>query len=211
MPSWRLANAAELAAAYKYTFYRPSAETIGKVAIGDNVKLIFEYAEDHDTPDGWSAERMWVLVDHIDGNGNFRGRLDNAPRHIADLQLGDALAFSDIHIIQVEHDDNDGNHFTDRYRKRCLVSVRVLHDGEPIGSLYRETPEQEDDSGWRILAGDETDDYFDDEDAVAYVSLGAVLNRDDAILPLLDTAPGSSFQREAGTDRFVADEPDGDA
>jgi len=206
MPSWRLADAAELAAANKYTFYRPSSSAIGKVAIGDNVKLIFEH--DNDNSDGWSAERMWVLVDHIDGNGHFRGRLDNAPRHIPDLQLGDPLAFSDIHIIQVDHDDNDGNDLASRYQARCFVSARVLHEGAPIGYLYRETPGQEDDSGWRIMAGDEEDDYFDGEETVFYVSLGAVLNRDDAILPLLEAETGSCFERLPGSEGFVALEPD---
>lgn len=206
MPSWSLANGAKLADAYKYTFYRPSAEAIGKVAVGDNVKLIFEY--DNDNPDGWTAERMWVLVDHIDGQGRFRGRLDNHPRHISDLHAGDTLEFSDIHIIQVEHDDDSGDNIVSRYRLRCFVTARVLHDGAPIGYLYREAPEQEDDSGWRIFAGDETDEYFADEDTTFYVSLGAVLNRDDAILPLLDAEAGSTFERAAGSEAFVAVDTD---
>lgn len=202
MPSWSLANGAELAAAYRYTFYRPSAEAIGKVAVGDNVKLIFEY--DNDNPDGWTAERMWVLVDHIDGQGHFRGRLDNEPRHIIDLHAGDTLEFNDIHIIQVEHDDSSGDNIVSRYSPRCFVTARVLHDGAPIGYLYREAPEREDDSGWRIFAGDETDEYFADEDTTFYVSLGAVLNRDDAILPLLEAEVGSIFERVAGSNTFVA-------
>ena len=202
MPSWSLANGAELAAANKYTFYRPSAEAIGRVAVGDTVKLIFNY--DNDNPDGWTGERMWVLVDYIDGQGHFRGRLDNDPCHISDLHAGDTLEFSDIHIIQVEHDDSSGNDLVSRYHPRCYVSARVLYDRAPIGYLYREAQEQEDDSGWRIFAGDETDEYFAGEDTAFYISLGAVLNRDDAILPLLEAEVDSIFERVAGSDVFVA-------
>jgi hypothetical protein len=203
MQSWSLANGAELAAANKYTFYRPSAAAIGKVAVGDNVKLIFEY--DNDNPDGWTGERMWVLVDRIDGQGHFRGRLDNDPRHISDLHAGDTVEFSDIHIIQVEHDDDSGDNIVSRYRPRCFVTARVLHDGAPIGYLYREAPELglDDDSGWRIMAGDETAEYMDNPENSFYVSLGAVLNRDDAILPLLDAKVGSTFERLADGGGFV--------
>lgn len=199
MPSWSLANGAELAAANRYTFYRPSAEAIGKVAVGDNVKLIFEY--DDANPDGWTAERMWVLVEHIDGEGHFRGRLGNDPRHIGDLHAGDMLEFSDIHIIQVEHDD--GDNIVSRFRLRCFVTARVLHEGAPIGYLYREAPAQEGDSGWHIMAGDETAEYMDDPKNSFYVSLGAVLNRDDAILLLLDAQAGTTFARASDGRGFV--------
>lgn len=201
MPSWSFANGAALAAANKYTFYRPSAEAIGKVAVGDNVKLVFEY--DNDNPDGWTAERMWVLVDHIDGEGQFRGRLDNVPRHISDLHLGDELEFRDIHIIQVEHDENSGANSVSRYNLRCYVTARILNEGSRIGYLYREEPERDDDSGWRIMAGDETAEYMEDPENSFYVSLGAVLNRDDAILLLLDAQAGSTFERVDGSEEFV--------
>lgn len=49
-----------------------------------------------------------------------------------------------------------------------------MDEGGPIRYLYRETPDQEDDSGWRILAGDETDVYTAGKGNVQYVSLGAV-------------------------------------
>ena len=86
----------------------------------------------------------------------------------------------------------------DRYLPRCFVTSRVLRDGERIGYLYREEPDEGGDSGWRIMAGDESDAYMDDADNTAYVSLGAVLNCDDSILPLLDAPVGSAFGRDEG-------------
>ena len=202
MPSWRLSDAAQVAAEAKYTFYRPSEAAIAKIAVGGNVKLIFEF--DNDEPEGISAERMWVLVDAIDGGGHFRGSLNNDPYWIKDLQAGDPIAFRDIHIINIEHDDSDDQ--LRKYRARCTVSARVLDNGERIGCLYREEPQREDDSGWCIFAGDETDDYFAGENTVAYVSLGAVLNHDDAILHLLDAEIGASFVRIEGSNAFVREE-----
>ena len=80
MQSWQLLNAAEIAEENKYTFYRPSNEIIGKVRVGEVVKLIFEF--ESDDPEAPRAERMWVVVDSIDGRGGFTGRLNNEPRYI---------------------------------------------------------------------------------------------------------------------------------
>ena len=204
MPSWRLVDVSPRAADAKYTFYLPSAAVIAKVAVGENVKLVFEF--DSDDPEATSAERMWVLVDAVDGNGRFRGRLDNDPYWIKDLKAGDLLEFQDIHIINTEHDDGDG--LVQKYRARCCVTARVLNEGARIGHLYREEPQRDDDSGWNIFAGDETDDYFADEDKLFYVSLGAVLNRDDSVLSLLDAPVGSAFERAPSGEGFVSVEDD---
>lgn len=200
MPSWQLDDATELALLYKYTFYKPSADVIAKVAIGDTVKLIFRFASDD--PDAPGAERMWVLVDEIGTDGRFKGRLDNTPAHIHDLQAGDPVEFSAAHIINTPHDDHDN--LVERYLKRCYVTNRVLQDGCPAGYLYREVPDSEDDSGWRITANDESDEYMDDAANCAYVSLGAVLNQDDSFVRLLDAPEGSAFVRDPATGAFVA-------
>ena len=83
----------------------------------------------------------------------------------------------------------------------------MLDDGQLVGYLYREEPDQENDSGWRITANDESDEYMDDAGNIAYVSLGAVLNRDDSFRELLDSPVGSAFIRNPKTGRFeVAEE-----
>ncbi|MFC4160496.1 immunity protein Imm33 domain-containing protein [Chitinimonas lacunae] len=197
MPSWFLEDATAIAADYPYTFYKPSSQVISKVAVGEVVKLIFRF--DSDDPEAPGAERMWVLVESVDGQGGFSGRLDNQPRYIKDLQPGDPIAFRDIHIINTDHDDHDN--VVNHYLLRCYVTKRVLQDGARVGYLYREAPEQDNDSGWRIMAGDESQAYMDDDQNVAYVSLGAVLNRDDAFVDLLEAEIGAEFERHE--DRFV--------
>jgi len=198
MPSWRLKNAADVAARHKYTFYKPGADVIAQIRPGENVKLIFLF--DSSDPAAPEAERMWVVVDSIDGTGGFTGRLDNTPRWIADLKPGDPVEFQEEHIISTEHDSADN--IVNRYLLRCYVTQRVLRDGSPVGYLYREDRDNDRDSGWRLFAGDEGPEYMDDPDNVAFVSLGAVLNRDDSFLALLESPVGSAFARDPQTGQF---------
>lgn len=199
-PSWHLTDADELAAQYKYTFYKASREIIGKVSPGEVVKLIFRFTSDD--PEAPAAERMWVLVDEVGPGGKFKGRLDNEPKHIKDLKLDDPVQFSACHIINTEHDDDDN--LVERYIKRCFVTNRVLQDGMLAGYLYREEPDEEHDSGWRITANDESDEYMDNAKNSTYVSLGAVLTRDDSFIHLLDSPIGSAFARDTESGKFVA-------
>jgi len=200
MTSWRLSNAAEIAAAHKYTFYKPSYETIAQVVPGEVVKLIFEF--ESDDPDSPGAERMWVVVDEVRGVGRFAGHLDNEPQHIRDLKHGDPIDFEDCHVINTEHDDHDN--IVERYIKRCFVTKRVLHEGYKVGYLYREEPDEDRDSGWRITSDTESQEYMDVAQNHEYVSLGAVLSRDDSFVTLLDAPAGSAFARDSATGEFVS-------
>jgi hypothetical protein len=202
MPSWSLVDADPIAAENPYTFYKPSREVIARVQPGDVVKLIFRF--ESDDPQAPSAERMWVIVDECLAEGHFRGRLDNQPRHIQDLRHLDEVVFSACHIINTQLDDDDN--LVERYIQRCFVTARVLNDGQKVGYLYREAPDGDEDSGWRIMAGDESDDYMEDSSHHAFVSLGAVLSRDDSFRDLLDAPVGAAFARNADTGAFEPDE-----
>jgi hypothetical protein len=200
MPTWRLRDADPLAAEHPYTFYKPSRELIAKVRPGETVKLIFDF--DSDEPDAPGAERMWVIVEKTLSNEAFIGRLDNEPQWITDLAAGDLIEFKACHIINTDHDDDDN--LVERYIKRCYVTNRVLQDGCRVGYLYREDPDREDDSGWRITANDESDEYMDESENIAYVSLGAVLSKDDSFRALLDAPTGSAFIRDQSTGQFAS-------
>jgi hypothetical protein len=197
-PSWHLVNADRIAAENKYTFYKPPPEIIERVVPGEVVKLIFGF--DSADPEAPSAERMWVLVEEVQGQGRFKGRLDNEPRYIHDLKVDDEVRFEACHIINTEHDEDDN--IVERYIKRCFVTKRVLDEGYKVGYLYREKPDEEQDSGWRMTSNTESDEYMDDANNLAYVSLGAVLGRDDSFIDLLDQPTGSAFARDAHTGTF---------
>ena len=200
MPSWHLADAAELAARHPYTFYKSPPEAIAQVRPGEVVKLIFAFHSDD--PHAPGAERMWVLVDTLEPHGRFTGKLDNMPGYIQDLQAKDPIAFEARHIINTQHDDDDN--LVNRYAGLCFVTKRVLEDGAPVGYLYREEPDNDDDSGWRFTANDESDAYMHDSANVALVSLGAVLSVDDRFIKLLDAPAGAAFAFDRNTQAFVA-------
>ncbi len=201
MPTWQLDDPTPIAAANPYTFYKPSPEVLAKVSAGEVVQLIFRGKGD--AADSVHVERMWVIVDVVHPGGRFEGRLDNEPAHIRDLQLGDPVRFEARHVIQTEH--HDPHDFTARFIKRAFVSHRILLDGEPVWFLYREAPDDEHDSGWRFTAGDESDDYMADADNISFVSLSALLSKDDSVLHLLDEPEGSAFRRDEASGRFVPD------
>ena len=201
--SWRLDDAALIAAENPYTFYKPSSEVVALLRPANLVKLIFAF--ESDDPAAPRAERMWVRISRIEGE-RFYGVLDNDPRHIGDLKDGDAVEFEARHIIQTDIDDPRGDP-TARYWARCFVTKRVLEDGARVRYLYRELPDSKEDSGWRILAGDETDEYMDDSNNSAYVSLGAVLRRDDSFVRLLDTPAPCAYWRDTETEQFAPTDP----
>ena len=200
MPSWHLTDAADLAARHPYTFYKSPPEAIAQVRPGDVVKLIFAFHSDD--PQAPGAERMWVLVETIEPHGHFTGKLDNMPGYIADLHAKDPVDFEARHIINTQHDDDDN--LVNRYAGLCFVTKRVLEDGAPVGYLYREVPDNDDDSGWRFTANDESDDYINDSANVALVSLGAVLSVDARFIRLLDSPAGSAYAFDHKTQQFMA-------
>ena len=77
----------------------------------------------------------------------------------------------------------------------CLATDRIMRDGLPVGYMYRETPDNENDSGWRFFSGDEDQDYVDNPDNIGLYALNTVANYSPDIIPLLESPYGSSFAR----------------
>jgi hypothetical protein len=44
----------------------------------------------------------------------------------------------------------------------CLATDLITVNGNRVGFMYREKPDNDLDSGWRFLAGSEAQDYVDD-------------------------------------------------
>lgn len=84
----------------------------------------------------------------------------------------------------------------------CIASDRITVDGEKVGFMYREEKEDEGDSGWRFLAGDETDEYLDDTQHFMMFDVNYIANLDPAIIPALHAGKGSEFERVEGTNDF---------
>ncbi|MES9844932.1 MAG: DUF2185 domain-containing protein [Candidatus Sedimenticola sp. 6PFRAG5] len=102
------------------------------------------------------------------------------------------MEFQEKHIIDTDLADPVPS-IVEKYIKRCFVTNNILYEGVSVGYLYREDPDQEDDSGWRFTTGTETDEYMDNPDNSSYVSVGAVLSQDDSFIDLLESPSGIAF------------------
>lgn len=85
----------------------------------------------------------------------------------------------------------------------CIASDRVTVDGEKVGIMCRQYPDNDIDSGWRFLAGDESDEYMDEPSLHAVFDVNTIANYDPAIIPYLDLPVGADLDRLPGTDEFV--------
>ncbi len=184
---WWLDDARAIAEEHPYSFWIPARQVVQKLAPGDQVKLIFSF-ESAD-PDAPGAERMWVTIDEVSGN-EFRGTLDNEPAYMTQIKIGAAIKFSAHHIINTDLKDPSSEAF-ERYFKRCFVTHRIIEQSEKPGYAYREQPDSEDDSGWRFLVGDESDEYLDDAANTSCIAVGKVLNQDRTLVSIFDEAEGS--------------------
>jgi len=83
-----------------------------------------------------------------------------------------------------------------------IVSDRITIDGKKVGYMYRVIPEEGEDSGWRFTAGDESQEYIDDEKNSMIFDLNTIANYDKSIIPYLAFPTGSEFERIQGKDEF---------
>jgi hypothetical protein len=85
----------------------------------------------------------------------------------------------------------------------CLASDKITVDGMKVGFMYHEAPQDENDSGWRFIAGNEDQDYIDDPNNSMIFEVNVIANYDPAIIPYLKLPVGSELERKNGTDQFV--------
>jgi hypothetical protein len=89
------------------------------------------------------------------------------------------------------------------FARYAIVSGRILREGAPVAWLYREQPESADDSGWRLLAGDESEDYLDDPRNAHRVPLRELPRLEERLTHLLGEVVGSAFERSSAGEVFV--------
>jgi hypothetical protein len=82
-------------------------------------------------------------------------------------------------------------------RGGCIASDRITVDGCAVGYMYREEPDNDLDSGWRFLAGDESSACMDEATNHAVYDVNTIANMDRDIIAHLDAPAGSAFARMA--------------
>ncbi|MFG0263095.1 MAG: DUF2185 domain-containing protein [Novipirellula sp. JB048] len=92
----------------------------------------------------------------------------------------------------------------------CFATDVIMVDGEPVGYMYREQADFDEDSGWRFFAGIESQTYLDDANNNGIYDVNVVANYAPNIIPLLESPIGSAFEWDEDTDSFVAVDFDAD-
>lgn len=84
----------------------------------------------------------------------------------------------------------------------ALASDRIMVNGLPVGFMYRQKPDNAEDSGWRFFSGEEDQDYADDPDNVGVYDVNTIANYDPGIVPFLLSPVGSVFERSPDSGKF---------
>ena len=174
-----LANAEDRQAESPRTFFIPPRSERDNLQPGDVVKLMFELVDAQDGDP--AAERMWVQVDGREG-ATYVGVLTNTPGAITTISLGDRVEFGPEHVLTTLED-------WPLLEKKIFVSRRSHEQDVRPGYVYREDPDNERDSGWRALVGDESQDEVDDPNNVLLQNLGFLVDRWPELRPVLETDP----------------------
>ena len=87
-------------------------------------------------------------------------------------------------------------------RGACFATDMITVKGKPVGFMYRDAPDDPQDSGWRFMAGTEDQVYMDDPDNHGVYDVNTIANYDRDIIPFLDAPVGAAFERETEDSEF---------
>lgn len=86
----------------------------------------------------------------------------------------------------------------------CIATDMITVEGRRVGFMYRQRPDNEVDSGWRFSSGHESQEYMDDAENHAMYDINTIANYDPEIIPFLESAIGSAFERHSASGQFHA-------
>ena len=84
-----------------------------------------------------------------------------------------------------------------------IASDMITVDGYPVRFMYRESPRNNLDSGWRFLSGFEDDEYMQDHRNHAVYDVNTIANYDPSIISFLEASVGSAYEKADGAELFV--------
>lgn len=78
-----------------------------------------------------------------------------------------------------------------------LASKQLVENKMKVCFMYRESPDNSSDSGWRFLSGHEDDKYLQNPDNIGLYSIKTIAETDPDIIPFLDSPIGAVFIRKS--------------
>lgn len=84
----------------------------------------------------------------------------------------------------------------------CVATDKITVEGESVAYMYRETPHNDLDSGWRFFSGTEDQEYINKLSNSSIYDVNTIANFEPAIIEYLDYPIGSALERQKGANRF---------
>ncbi len=84
----------------------------------------------------------------------------------------------------------------------CMATDKITVDGLKVIYMYRETPDNDIDSGWRFLSGTEDQEYLDNAGNTMIYDVNTIANYDPAIIPYLNLPYPVELERAGFGDHF---------
>ncbi|MEX0792685.1 MAG: DUF2185 domain-containing protein [Pirellulaceae bacterium] len=89
----------------------------------------------------------------------------------------------------------------------CRVSRTITTTDTPVGQLYREPPQDENDTGWLLLAEDELYELLDNPQTDEVLGLAVMAEYQAELAPILLEAPvGAMFIRDEETGEYLQED-----
>lgn len=174
-PEFHLENAIEKNIEFPRTFLIPNQEEIEKLDIGNLVKLIF--VMESPQKNGCRAEKMWTKITNKQ-NGVFTGVLDNEPYYLKSIKVGDIITFKAENIAGIYVGEASFNE-----KLFAIITQKALIKRQINWVVRTDDLDNEQDSGWQLFYGDESDEYLKDNRNAKIISLEQVISFE----PLLES------------------------
>ncbi|MBX3018326.1 MAG: DUF2185 domain-containing protein [Bdellovibrionaceae bacterium] len=89
-----------------------------------------------------------------------------------------------------------------------FATDHIMVRGHKVGFMYRETPDDDIDSGWRFTSGLESEEEMNDATMLGVYDINTIANYDPEIVPFLKSPVGSAFARDTVKGPLVPVEDD---
>lgn len=193
MKTWKLKNVEDEAKKYPDSFFIPSLEERKNIKINEKVCLHFIHLLRKDNEP--ETERMWVTITKEKNLfSKYKGILDNQPVYIKGLNVGDEIDFGVENIAQTIIKKGTPL-WIDCAEQYALVSKLCFQKDETIRFIYREQPDNNEDSGWRIFTGNESEEYTNDYKNIQIMKIVDLLARDNTLFEPIKNGKYIAFER----------------
>ena len=179
------------------TYSIPRSEQRLNLKVGQLVKLVF--LVDPQTIGGATGERMWVCVKEAKDD-RYLGTLDNEPRIIETLKLGDEIHFGPEHVAAL-YCHPEGYELP--YGKYAIVNKSILDESGWPSRVVRKPPPDDSFSGWWILTGKESRAEMSDHDYFEPIVVDELISQFRVLDSVLDEPIGTQWEWSDSESEYV--------